>query len=51
MPILPTVLLGFLVYAVAFEWRLVIVFSRRKKNSNKNEKHNPKLISTEFGMP
>lgn len=51
MPILPTVLLGFLVYAVAFEWPLVIVFSRKKTNSNKNEKRNPKLISTVFGMP
>lgn len=51
MPILPTVLLGLLVYTVAFEWTLVIVFSREKKISNKNEKHNPKLISTVFGMP
>lgn len=30
IPILPAVLLGFLVYAVAFEWPLVIVFSRKK---------------------
>lgn len=36
MPILPTVLLGFLVYTVAFQWPLVIVFSRgKKKNQTK----------------
>lgn len=39
MPILPTVLLGFLVYTVAFQWPLVIVFSRKKKKNQTKMKN------------